>query len=97
MASRSIAIVFIFWSEFSLIDGKLIFQEDCLWSEWSEWSDCSKTCGGGTHTANRTIMQIAEHGGKECRGKGSIKKSCNRNICPGKLFISDHKIEKNDG
>ena len=87
-------MVYICSIEFLLIDAKLIFKEDCLWSEWSEWSDCSKTCGGGTHTANRTITQIAEHGGKECRGKGFRKKSCNRNICPGKLLTSDHKIDK---
>ena len=59
-----------------------------MWSEWSEWSDCSKTCGGGTQTSNRTITQFAEHGGKECRGEASKNKSCNRNICPGKLITS---------
>ena len=74
----------------------MIFEGDCMWSEWSEWSDCSKTCGGGTQTSNRTITQFAEHGGKECRGEASKNKSCNRNICPGKLITSPHRMEQND-
>ena len=56
--------------------------------EWSEWTvgECSKECGGGTHTKTRTEKAKAEHGGEECSAEHStIEESCNVFECKGKV------------
>merc|ERR1711865_1053472 len=36
----------------------------CKVGKWNKWSTCSKTCGGGTHSRTRTVLELAKHGGK---------------------------------
>ena len=56
---------------------------DCKWSSYTEWSDCSKSCGGGTKTSNRTILQSPINGGQECVGTALKTDTCNLDPCPG--------------
>ena len=41
---------------------------DCKWGPWDAWSFCTKTCGGGSRTKSRKIVQIAVYGGNQCNG-----------------------------
>ncbi|RUS76193.1 hypothetical protein EGW08_016037, partial [Elysia chlorotica] len=42
---------------------------DGEWSEWTEWSECSKTCGGGEQSKDRTCTNPApSNGGEDCQG-----------------------------
>ena len=62
----------------------LFFVVDCKWSEFSDWSFCSVTCGDGTITKRRKVIQYAAYGGEECSGEDKKIKSCNLGPCPGK-------------
>ena len=62
-------------------------QVSCVWSEWSNWSACSVSCGGGTQSARRTIVQQATGGGEECSGKPTKSKSCGTSKCPVRKSI----------
>ena len=55
---------------------------DCHWSKWGLWSKCSKSCGNGFSLRKRTKVTTAENGGKECVGKNTIRRSCNKRRCP---------------
>ena len=57
--------------------------EDCLWSEWSDFSACTKTCGDGLRTRDRSIEQNSINNGKPCEGKNSDTEACKLNDCPG--------------
>lgn len=39
---------------------------DCQVSEWGPWGDCDVTCGTGIMARNRTVLQMAQNGGKHC-------------------------------
>lgn len=39
---------------------------DCVVSDWKEWSECSATCGGGTTSREREVLQEAQAGGRAC-------------------------------
>ena len=58
---------------------------DCKWGPWDAWSFCTKTCGGGSRTKLRKIVQIAVYGGSQCNGSNIETEICNEQICPGKL------------
>ena len=58
---------------------------DCEVGDWSEWSDCSATCGGGTKTRGRGVVQEAENGGAVCPALEE-EGSCNTDQCPGNLL-----------
>jgi len=58
----------------------------CVLSEWKDTSECSVTCGGGTKTQMRTI--INNHSGGEC-GALSRTLSCLTQPCPKKSSDSD--------
>ena len=58
---------------------------DCQWSSYGDWSQCSATCGGGTKTAERTIIQQGAHGGKECNGTALKIEKCNDQPCSSKF------------
>ena len=44
---------------------------------------CSKTCGDGFTTRNRSIEQKAVNGGKICEGQENERKNCLDVECPG--------------
>lgn len=53
---------------------------DCDVSTWSRWSVCAKSCGGGSQTRHRTIVQPS-NGGKVCPGSWA-QQQCNTHECP---------------
>jgi hypothetical protein len=60
---------------------------DCRVSDWTAWSDCSKSCGGGERSRERTIDAPALHGGKCYPLKET--EACNTDPCPVDCEISD--------
>jgi hypothetical protein len=54
---------------------------DCVMSEWSAWSACSVSCGGGTQTRTRSIIQPSQYGGQAC-GATLQTQECNAAACP---------------
>ena len=53
------------------------------WGAWSPWSDCSKTCGRGTQSHNRTCSNPSpQYGGKQCPGNSSEDRHCDMGPCP---------------
>ena len=62
----------------------LLFIVNGGWSDWTSFGDCSKTCGGGIKTRQRTCTNPAPaNGGKDCKGSSSDSMSCNEQGCPG--------------
>lgn len=62
---------------------------DCEWSAWTAWGACSESCGGGTQSRERSIEQIALHGGAECTGASEETRVCNENPCPVDCEVSE--------
>ena len=58
---------------------------DCLMGSWGEWSACSKNCGGGVQTRNRSIITPSNTGGKAC-GETVETRPCNTDPCPDCAF-----------
>lgn len=55
---------------------------DCKWSDWSDWGDCSRTCGGGESSRDRTIRVVPHNGGTACEPKDSEQVvPCNMQPC----------------
>ncbi|XP_036400105.1 A disintegrin and metalloproteinase with thrombospondin motifs 18 [Megalops cyprinoides] len=53
------------------------------WSEWSAWSDCSRSCGGGVTTRERSCNRPRpQHNGKFCQGSGRQHQLCSTKACP---------------
>ncbi|CAH1776208.1 unnamed protein product, partial [Owenia fusiformis] len=61
---------------------------DGVLSMWSDWLQCDKTCGGGTHSRERTC-QGPFYGGKDCNGPLKEHKNCNTHNCPIDGRVSD--------
>ena len=61
----------------------LPFIVNCELSQWGEFDECTKPCGGGTMTKNRTITVPPQHGGQDCDAL-SEKQACNVDPCPSK-------------
>ena len=57
---------------------------DCKWGPWDAWSLCTKTCGGGSRTKSRKVVQIAVYGGNQCNESNIETETCNEQICPGR-------------
>jgi hypothetical protein len=54
---------------------------DCDVSLWSEWSACTETCGGGTYTRDRQVLEQPMNGGKACPALTQTG-DCNVEACP---------------
>ena len=59
---------------------------NCKWGDWEEWSNCSKVCGNGTRTINRSKLMRAAYGGEDCIGNITKSENCNEHPCDGKHF-----------
>ena len=57
---------------------------DCEVEDWSSWSECSATCGGGTRTRERKVVQEPENGGAACQDREE-EESCKTEPCEGIL------------
>ena len=55
---------------------------DCLWSGFTGWSQCSVTCGTGTQSRSRKVLQEAANGGIDCLGKELEIRDCVLQNCP---------------
>merc|ERR1719270_1751499 len=55
---------------------------DCEVEDWSLWSECSATCGGGTRTRERKVVQEPENGGAACQDREE-EESCKTEPCEG--------------
>lgn len=60
----------------------------CSVSEWTEWTTCSKTCGTGTKTRERTVTQFSDFGGYQCPDL-SESESCKTDACPRDCDVSN--------
>ena len=65
------------------LDEQLNFILDCQWSDWDDWSDCSKECGGGTATRQRSIFKGVLMTDEDCEGTRFESRSCNEHSCGG--------------
>lgn len=54
---------------------------DCTLSAWTTWSACSKDCGGGVRTRNRTVLE-PDHDGGVCPDDEGEEEPCHTEICP---------------
>jgi len=55
---------------------------NCEVEDWSSWSECSTTCGDGTRTRERKVVQEPENGGAACQDREE-RDSCNTEPCEG--------------
>ena len=52
------------------------------WTSWSSWCKCSKTCGAGLQYRRRYCTKPKPaHGGKPCKGKNKLIKTCHLIAC----------------
>ena len=63
------------------------------YSDWSPWSECSKTCGIGEKTRERSCTNPSPaNGGSTCvdqnLGDASETSSCNEGGCPSKWTVN---------
>ncbi|KAM4677962.1 LOW QUALITY PROTEIN: SCO-spondin-like [Discoglossus pictus] len=57
-------------------------SESGHWGEWSPWTDCTKSCGPGVRTRNRTCDSPKPRGGGDyCEGPISEVKECQLDEC----------------
>lgn len=63
----------------------------CAWNV-PAWSTCSKPCGGGTQTRNKSILAQPVSGGLPCPSSTSSERSqtqaCNTKVCNAFTLIS---------
>ena len=64
------------------------------WSLWSDLTGCTKSCGGGIKSSQRTCNNPApKRGGITCEGADKIdNKTCNSQKCPGMIKNNIDKI-----
>lgn len=55
---------------------------DCMVSAWEKWSLCTKSCGAGTQSRFRTVVQQAALGGKACPPREAHRKCNHDKACP---------------
>jgi len=64
-----------FWCQLSALF-LCVSAQDCMMGEWSAWSECSNTCGKGSKTRKRPIIQYRAFGGGHCPTPTKAKKIC---------------------
>ena len=69
----------------------LEYLVDCKVGDWKPWGECSATCGGGTKTREREVVQQPNHGGVTCPNLEETM-ACNTQGCPGALLLSGFLI-----
>jgi len=52
---------------------------DCEWGDWESWTTCTKSCGNGTRSRNRTKTAIR---GQLCKASSMATESCSLDGCP---------------
>ena len=68
---------------------------DCKWSNWEKSGTCSKSCGGGTQTWQRTEQIKSKNGGKPCSGNGNYRENCNTQSCPTTGILNSNYFNGN--
>ena len=61
---------------------------NCEVNDWTNWSSCSKTCGGGSKTRNRTVKTEPKNGGTVCPTLNETD-VCNTQECPINCGLSE--------
>ena len=54
---------------------------ECTWSSFGPWSSCSRPCGIGTQTRNRTLLRGSSDNRRRCQGGAFEIQICNRHTC----------------
>jgi len=54
---------------------------NCKMSEWSKWSTCAVSCGVGSQTRTRTVLNQAKQGGTACIGPLEVIQACTAGAC----------------
>ena len=68
-----------------------LFTGNGGYSAWGPYGQCSKTCGGGKQSRERTCTNPPPSGGgKDCKelGPNTSSRECNNNKCAGKMCYS---------
>merc|ERR1719162_1382932 len=53
---------------------------DCVVSGFVAWSTCTELCGGGVQKRKRSVITIAQNGGKPC-DPINVEQNCNTHPC----------------
>ena len=61
---------------------------DCVVTEFGAWSACSASCGSGTQTRRRSVVNNATDGGAVCPTPLVESQSCNALCCPGSALLA---------
>lgn len=61
---------------------------DCSVSSWGAWTPCSRSCGGGTQSRSRTVIEEAQNDGFECPPTYALQ-ACNEEDCPADCVLSE--------
>jgi len=63
---------------------------DCEVGDWKPWGECSATCGGGTKTRAREVVEEPQNGGATCP---ALEETivCNTEGCPVDCEVGDWK------
>eukprot|EP00054_Salpingoeca_dolichothecata_P028004 m.209296 g.209296 ORF g.209296 m.209296 type:complete len:1563 (-) comp26099_c1_seq1:290-4978(-) len=79
-------------SEQSLLTGPTVgFQrvpQDCILSDYQDVGQCSVTCGGGTVSQTKVVLQPASSDG-QCETITPRTVECNTDFCPDDLLVLD--------
>merc|ERR1712179_237474 len=64
--------------------------DDCKVGDWKPWNQCSVTCGNGTKTRSREVVQEPGYRGTECPILEETQ-MCNTEKCPVDCKVGDWK------
>ena len=78
-----------------LAESQLTISVNGGWTNFGSWSECTKTCGTGTQSRNRTCTNPApQYGGADCTGDAEESRDCNTQPCPSKNHYVDFTAGK---